>query len=110
MTGGLGEESEGALRGLVWYPSRKSRPSSPMGFRANSHPGEGPLYVMEGTKSRMPVGRKCGKDRDVYLTDRHIAVWRTPQQVPVPRLEVQTPIRKRDWHYREGKERRHDVT
>jgi hypothetical protein len=30
-------------------------------------------------------------------------------RVSVPRLEVQTPIRKRDWHYREGKERRHDT-
>jgi hypothetical protein len=32
-----------------------------------------------------------------------------PQQVSVHRLEVQTPIRKRDRRCREGKERRHDT-
>jgi hypothetical protein len=45
----------------------------------------------------------------VCLSDCHIAVWRMPQQVSVPCLEVQMSIRKRDWRCREGKERRHDT-
>ena len=50
----------------------------------------------------------CGR-WGVCLCDHHITVSRTPQQVYVPRLEVQTPIRKRDRRCREGKKRRHNT-
>jgi len=52
----------------------------------------------------------CGWD--VHLTDRHIHCSQCDghhSRVSVPRFEVQTSIRKRDRHYREGKERRHDT-
>jgi hypothetical protein len=49
------------------------------------------------------VGGVCTSVTAMLQCDGHHS------RVSVPRLEVQTPIRKRDWHCREGKERRHDT-
>ena len=49
------------------------------------------------------VGGMCTSVTATLQCDGHHS------RVSVPRLEVQTSIRKGDWHCREGKERRHDT-
>jgi hypothetical protein len=49
------------------------------------------------------VGGMCASVTATLQCDGHHS------RVSAPRFEVQTPIRKRDRHHREGKERRHDT-